>query len=145
MNLKSLENIVPPLTLCKKGAEKFPDSWKRDFAETALCHEEAFWCEHYNETTSEDNSRNEHRIVVREQGNKDMKCQSAGIVLTSAPTSDEILTALPPGSIIGNDGDKFFAVATVGRDYMVVTGERSAIAAIMLWCKVKARERCRHE
>ena len=140
MNLKSLENIVPPLALCKKAAEKFPDSWKRDFAETALCHEEAFWCEHYNETTGEDNSRNEHRIVVREQGNKDMKCQSAGIVLTSAPTSDEILTALPPGSIIGNDGDKFFAAAMVGKEYLVKTGDTSSIAALLLWFRINEKE-----
>ncbi len=132
----SLESLVPPLEMCQQLQPG-------DFPESALVHEEAFWCEHYSETTGEDNSRYEHQIVVREQGNKDMKCQSAGIVLTSAPTTDEIKDELRKKYTVFSrtlmDGRTLVSLHTAGAVFSEIEAN-PATAALRLWMRLNGRE-----
>lgn len=83
--MSKLEDIVPPLEMCKEAAGKFPEAWRRDFArreweQTALC-----W-------RTFNRGRKDEYTIVFFTGSLDYE---SGDV--NAPTLAEILAVLPDG------------------------------------------------
>lgn len=114
----TLENLVPPLEDCKRIPEG-------SFPESALVWE----VYHYQYTVAP--------YVMSRETSESTRSAAAVESVFPAPTTDEILSQLPPGSVVGNDGDKFFAVGSVGREYIAKTAQTPATAALRLWERVK--------
>lgn len=128
MSKQGIEKIVASLELCKL----IPAG---EFEDIALVWEQAYYCEQKQE--GEPNERYDCLVTTRSQGETDTRCASAYVVISPAPTAEEIMEKLnTPGFWCSSDGK--WRCFCKGR--VLAQGETIADAALRLWLRVKGIE-----
>ncbi len=130
--MSKLEDLVPPLELCKEAAEKFPEAWRRDFCQDEW-HQTALCWRTFNKW------RNDEYTIVFFTGSLDYENGDV-----NAPTLVEIIEVLP----MRTDGigvTRGFNGWSLVSNVASFIEEKSLIsAALKLWMKVQ-NEKMKHE